>query len=513
MGYVRPTSRHRLASPVRRRSLLASLVVAVVILLLPAGAVAATGQLRGAQTHPLWGDSTVSDFDRELDMLRAAGGDTIRIDIGWSSLESEGKGKFSNWYVEKTDTFLEHAADRGIKVIGTFWATPCWASSAPDSLKQDCKGAWWDNKVHIYPPTDNSDYADAAAWVARRWGSRLAALEIWNEPNLKEKWFLEAPDPARAYAGILKAAYRPIKAAAPDLPVIGGALASSDGEFLKRLYALGAKGSYDGFSIHPYNEWRDPDDPWKPEWKEYTFVTGVPWIHEIMAAHGEGDLGLWLTEFGFSTCQSGISWCIDEKAKAEYIKDSFRIAAGWSYVKAAIVYNLRNNGSNPADLGDQFGLLERDFTPKASYRAFKEAMGASAQTAPSTGEIVILQERIKLTRSGVARVRVGCRGATTPHCVGTLHLALSRRAAGNRRRARSRALGSRRFVIYGKRAGLVSVRLSRRDHRLIAGRQRLRVRATAVGKASARAARAKKSVTLFTPDWTHGRRSSSGQTR
>ncbi|MEA2494971.1 MAG: hypothetical protein QOJ29_2882, partial [Thermoleophilaceae bacterium] len=74
-------------------------------------------QLQGAQLHPLWWDSTTANFDQELDLLKSAGANVVRIDLSWSSLETSGKGNYSQWYVDKADTFLQHAKDRGIAVI------------------------------------------------------------------------------------------------------------------------------------------------------------------------------------------------------------------------------------------------------------------------------------------------------------------------------------------------------------------------------------------------------------
>jgi hypothetical protein len=342
-------------------------------------------QLQGAQLHPLWWDSTTANFDSELDLLKDAGANVVRIDLSWSSLETDGKGKFSKWYVDKADLFLQHAKDRGLAVIATLWSTPCWASSAPDTIKQSCAGAWWDRGVDRYPPADNSDYADAAAYVAQRWSSKLEALEIWNEPNLPDQYSLHAPDPAAADAAMLKAAYPRVKQVAPDLKVLAGALAFSDGDFVERLYANGIKDNFDGFSIHPYNEWRDPNDAWKPEWKKYTYITGVPWIQSILAAHGDGDKGLWLTELGWSTCGTGDSWCVTPTQQAQYVGDALRIAAGWSYVKAAVIYNLRNKGTNPLGREDQFGIVQRDFTLKPAYAAFHAALTGPLPAAGGTG--------------------------------------------------------------------------------------------------------------------------------
>ncbi|MEA2495483.1 MAG: hypothetical protein QOJ29_3394, partial [Thermoleophilaceae bacterium] len=291
----------------------------------------------------------------------------------------------SQWYVDKADTFLQHAKDRGIAVIATLWSTPCWASAAPDSAKQSCAGAWWDRGVDRYPPTNASDYADAAAWVATRWASKLSALEIWNEPNLPDKYSLQAADPAAADATLIKAAYPRVKQVAPNLTVLAGALAFSDGDFLQQLYANGIKDNFDGFSIHPYNEWCDPNDTWQPQWKKYTYLTGVPWIQSILAGHGDGDKGLWLTELGWSTCGTGDTWCVTPAQQAQFVGDALRVSAAWTYVKAAVIYNLRNKGTDPQGREDQFGLINRDFSLKPAYASFHDALTGPVQAQGGTG--------------------------------------------------------------------------------------------------------------------------------
>ena len=351
-----------------------------------ASAGASVPALRGANTHPFWFDTNTADFDRELDKLRQAGGNVVRIDLAWSSLELSGKGLYSAGYTAKADTFVQHAHDRGIKVVMVMWSTPCWASSAPADLKLDCTGSWWDRGVQRYGPVDPADFADAAAWVAQRWGDRLAALEIWNEPNLSD--FLNSADPAAEYAALLRAAYPRVKQAAPGLTVLAPALAFSDGDFLQALYDHGIGGNFDALSIHPYNEWRDPYDPWLPEWREYTYTTGVPWVRDIMVANGDVAKKLWLTELGWTSCApSGNSrWCVTADQQAQYIPDAFRIIRDrWDYVEAAILYNLRNKGTDAGDRESQFGVLNRDFTPKKSFATFSQALAELGDvTTPET---------------------------------------------------------------------------------------------------------------------------------
>jgi len=454
------------------------------LLCFPAGA--AAQQAVGAQLHPLWSNTSQADFDRELDMLKQAGANTARIDLSWASLETEGRGQRSQWFVDKTDTFLDHAQARGIKVIATLWATPCWASSAPADLRQGCAGAWWDRRVDRYAPTAPSDYADAAQWVARRWGGRLHALEIWNEPNEADHSFLRSPDPAASYAAIVKSAYPAVKAVAPGLPVLAGATSFNDRAFIARLYELGLRGNHDGISIHPYSENRDPDLTRGPGMEKWTFRQGVAWIRELMVANGDGAKGLWLTELGWSTCTANNGWCVPEAKQAEYVADSVRIAREWSYVKAMVVYNLRDKSSNPGSREGQFGLVRRDFTPKPAYAALAGALGAGGGPSRPSGSLK-RRPALQLVRLGRAvkhnrrvRLRLRCVAGAGRSCRGMVRMAARTRASSTRlRRTHSKASGPRRFGLRPGRSAWVSVRLSRRARIVLRRGRRLPVRVMA----------------------------------
>jgi hypothetical protein len=345
---------------------------------------AAAVQYHGAQLHPLWGSSTISDFDRELDVLQAAGANVVRIDLSWSSLQLNGKDYYSPSYVAKADTFFQHAAARGIKVIPSFWSTPCWASSAPETLKQNCSGDWWNRGVTRYPPTYATDYANAARWAADRWGGYMAAFQIWNEPNEANQSFWKTTDPAGDYVGLVKAAYPAVKSSRfAQLPVIAGGLSKTDGVFTQSLYAKGIRGYFDAFAVHPYTEARSPYETRTGNERKWSFISGVPWIREIMLANGD-DKPIWLTEFGHTTCNDFANkYCVTYDAQATQIADAWTILQGWSYVQGATQYNLRNKGTDPASREDNYGLLRRDFTPKPAMESFKRAMAAIRSTPPA----------------------------------------------------------------------------------------------------------------------------------
>lgn len=336
---------------------------------------AESSQLVGVQLHPLWDGVTPREAARELDIAKRNGAGLVRIDIGWSSLELSGKRRIARDYSRRLDAFLANARRRGLKVIGTLHETPCWASAAPRSLRQGCRGAWWERGVARYPPRRARDYGDAAAYVARRWGRRLHALELWNEPNVYA--FLRTRDRVTAYSRLVRAAYRPVKRAAPRLTVLAGSLLRSDGEFLDGLYERGRiAGHYDAISYHPYS--LTPASEENPDGREFSLIAGTRWLHEIMASHGDSDGELWATEAGASACPRALNpECASRAAQAKRVAQYIDVARRFPYVRSMVIYNLRDKGDPRVDIENGYGLVTRDLRPKPSLRAFRTAAGAN----------------------------------------------------------------------------------------------------------------------------------------
>jgi len=367
----------------RLLSLLCTLATTLVASLAVGAGSASAADYRGVQLHSLWGDSTNADMDRELDMTRDMGANVVRVDVGWQTLEQGGKGVYSQWYVDKLDRFMAAASARGLKVIATLMLTPCWASSAPDSLKQNCSDGWWDRGVGQYTPTHASDFGDISRWMTGRYGGQLAALELWNEPNLTG--FFQASDPAASYAELVKAGYVGAKQGNASVPVLAAALSLADTPFLNRLYDHGIKGYYDGISVHPYNAQRDPATAIDPQAARYTFQAGLQLVRQTQLAHGDSS-PIWATEFGWSTCAGGSTSCVSEAQQAAYTPKAFAMLASMSYVKAGIVYNLRDTGTDPVGIEPNYGLINRDYTPKPAYASLKafftSAAGIPAASTP-----------------------------------------------------------------------------------------------------------------------------------
>jgi polysaccharide biosynthesis protein PslG len=391
-------------APARSARLLVGVLTVLAVAALMAPAADARPKLRGFALHSLWYDSEEAHIDRELDLVSRAGANVVRLDIGWSTLESGGKGVYSRWYLDKLDRFVAAAHARGIRVIAGLVSTPCWASSAPESAKQGCAGEWWERGVAQYPPANPADYGDAARFLTARYGDALAALEVWNEPNSDR--FLTSPDKASAYAAILKAAYPAAKAGNASVPVVAGALAAADRPFLDALYDHGIQGHYDALSVHPYNEWRDPADRWHDRWKQYTFLPGIEWIRAGQLAAGDST-PLWITEFGWSTCREH-RWCVTQTQQAEYSARALRMLDRLDYVQAASLYQLRDNGTNETDLESNWGLVTQDYREKPAFAA----VSAALKSRPAAGLRGLRGRAGQRARRLTLRVRITRRGRT-----------------------------------------------------------------------------------------------------
>jgi hypothetical protein len=255
------------------------------------------------------------------------------------------------------DRLVSDAASAGIRVIMVVSSTPCWASAAPEALVKSCEPGE-PNDATDWPPLRPSDYASFVAYLARRYGTELAAIEIWNEPDQANEQYFAGPEKARRYAAVLRAAYEAIKYANPQVTVIGGSLVGSSGIFLRALYANGIKGYYDGLAVHYYT----------------LTLASVRAIRAAQLANGDTK-PLWLDEFGWSSCYPRrlVQYeqaCVTESVQAANLRDTFRALARLHYIAAAASFKLADSTV------DNFGVFTHAGVRKPSFAALSSAFTA-----------------------------------------------------------------------------------------------------------------------------------------
>ena len=222
---------------------------------------------------------------RHFEAARTAGGGFAVVVFSWANIEPEP----GYLYWEEPDAAVRAAKFYGLDLIARLDQPPAWALD--DSTPT---------------PWDPNAYAAFARRVAERYGTHLAGLILWNEPNLEVEWNGQPPN-AAAYAELLKAAYPAVKAVAPNLPVAMAGLASTEGEgdwaindldYLAELYAAGVKDYFDVFTAHAYGFGRPPADApekYRPNFRRLEL------LREIIAANGDAAKPVWVTEAGWLT--------------------------------------------------------------------------------------------------------------------------------------------------------------------------------------------------------------------
>jgi Cellulase (glycosyl hydrolase family 5) len=354
-------------------------LLAAAVLASPAAAAAAPSPLGGVNVPGLAGNSVPAGADRTIALAKRLNARIVRVDFPWSVLEPTGPG-LDPHALAYTDRLIADAAAAGVKVSATVASTPCWASSAPAALVARCS-AGRSSAAEAWPPRNPSAYAALLAALAARYGSRLTAIEVWNEPDQANEDYFAGPGKVAAYARLLRAAYPAVKQVDPSITVLGGSLVGSNGAFLRALYAAGVKGYYDGLSVHFY----------------HLTLASLRSIREVQTANGDAK-PLWLDEFGWTSCWPARSVeqeqaCVTSGTQALNLRDSLREMSRAPYLAAAMVYKLQDSRN------ETFGALTGSGRHKPSFQALSEAF--ASPLGPFSGVT------LKLTRRGSQVIAAG----------------------------------------------------------------------------------------------------------
>ena len=336
------------------------LVATSLAMLVPTGAHGvvtppARASLGGVNATSIGFGTSLAKVDQQIAWAHSLNAHAIRVEIPWSAFEPA-QGRIDPQALAFADHLVNQAAGAGIKVVALAIWTPCWASSAPASLLRKCKPGGGSGKAQAWPPNDPSAYGTFVAFLAARYGAKLAAIEVWNEPDQSNENYFAGPNKARRYAALLRAAYPAIKRANPSMSVLGGSLVGSNGDFLRALYAAGIKGYYDGLSVHFYN----------------LVLASLRYLHGVQLANHDSK-PLWLNEFGWSSCwprqrTQQEQGCVTRQAQAANLANVFRSLARTPWVAGEIVYELQGSRS------EDFGVLTETGAHKPSFGALRTVL-------------------------------------------------------------------------------------------------------------------------------------------
>jgi len=308
-------------------------------------------------------------FGKHLDLLARQRVTMIRLDVGWSASQPKNETpSLTNTYNKRIALVLDESAKRGMKVLVTMHQTPAWARPGTgDSVKQY--------------PTKPDSIRPWATWMAKTFGSKVAAWEVWNEPNLSEfTGVANVKDRGARYVPVLKAAATGLRAGDPAVRVVFGGPAQTDDGFITAAYAAGAQPHFDIMAIHPYqgNQTKPPEST---DIKGKPRMTNFPAVAKVMAANGDEEKPVWWTEFGFSVHSNANVpkdkvWLMgveSDEVSGDYLRRAFELArTRYPQVKVAIMYTAYKGPSD--SMGHQYGyrLFESGGEPLAQLPIVSE---------------------------------------------------------------------------------------------------------------------------------------------
>ena len=296
--------------------------------------------------------------------LKSIGIDSVRLGADWEWISYAGPGT-DDW--SQLDQEVDSVRAAGMSIDMVITGTASWAAVPGES------------GTDVAQPADPAQFGQFAAAVAQRYGPQgVQDYEIWNEPN-STAFFDPAPDPA-VYVQMLQASYTDIKAVDPSAFVITGGLApeSTDSQgdinevtFLQDMYADGAAGYFDALGDHPYSYPALPDtvESWSG-WSQMDATS--PSLESVMAANGDANKEIWLTEVGAPT---GGPDSVGTVGQAEELTQAIDDAKASKWIGALYIYTYEDSGGDPTTDEDWFGLLNADGSPKPAWSAVAAAIG------------------------------------------------------------------------------------------------------------------------------------------
>jgi hypothetical protein len=293
---------------------------------------------------------------RTLEMVREMGAPWIVEYFPWAYREPV--SGFYDW--EHSDLVVDHAQRQGLTVIARLGFVPEWARPA-------------DSASSYLPREHYDDFGDYVQAFVDRYGDRVPAIIIWNEPNLALEWGFQPIDPA-GYTELLGVAHRRVQESDhSDVLVLGGALAPTlappgsdqalnDLIYLRRMLEAGAGAVMDGLAVHAYG-WSFPaDDPPDPEVINFR---RTELVHQLLVEYGYGNLPIYITEGGWND-HPRWTRAVKPAQRIENTIRAYELVERWPWAEMAAIWAFRYPWPARTYL-DYFTFVTPDFEPKPIY--------------------------------------------------------------------------------------------------------------------------------------------------
>jgi MYXO-CTERM domain-containing protein len=286
--------------------------------------------------------------DKALDIIAAAGMTRVRMDLGWGGVETTmGKYDFSAF-----DALVSALASRGLKLhLILDYFNNLYPTAADPG----------------YAATTVPAFAAVSKAAAAHFAGKGVTYEVWNEEN-GGFWVPQAN--AAQYAELCAAAIAAVHQGDPAALVTTGGLAGFDYAFLEATLDAGGGVGANAVGVHPYrqNGGESASDD-------------LAFLRAIVAGAYATPPPVWDTEWGYSSQwfggDAGGHTAAARMLQAQ--RASRELLSAWALgFPMAIYYDIRDDGTDPANSEHNFGLVQNDYTDKPAIVAVRTLSAAAA---------------------------------------------------------------------------------------------------------------------------------------
>ena len=173
-----------------------------------------------------------TETDREYQLLDDLGCEWLRVDYHWNTIERT-QGKFD---FQSTDQFTQVALQHNKKILAVLCYDADWMHD--DKRKQP-----------YIPPEYYDTFIRYVTATVTRYKDQVSAFEIWNEPNLRFRFWGGSNE---EFFELFKRTVNAIKSIDPTIIVTTPGICRGNDKYLQKMFEAGAMEHVDVISFHPY---------------------------------------------------------------------------------------------------------------------------------------------------------------------------------------------------------------------------------------------------------------------
>jgi len=272
--------------------------------------------------------------------VASLGAGILRIDFEWAAVEP----RPGQWNWSDYDSLVADAQNHNVEILAILdYGNPNYPPFR-----------------YFRPPTDLQRWLTFVANTVTRYKGSVHYWEVWNEPDNPVFW--EDQNPV-AYTALLIPTYQLIKSIDPQATVVLGGLAG-DFIYLDGMYRAGAKNFFDVANYHTYS---------RPNAETAQAFRG------IMAAHGDQNKPVWITETGAEGKPPTSS--LAEQAQA--VTDTYQAMLQTPGLAARVFWFKTKDDFVDSDGYGGYGLLFADGSRKPAAEAYAQLSSTCGGVPPS----------------------------------------------------------------------------------------------------------------------------------